>query len=268
MAFPMTPLNLSGKTALITGSSGGLGLAIATGLARAGCNIMLHGIERVETVESIRNDLQRAHGVEVRYQQADLTDPTAIEKLVSQCEAAIGGIEILVNNAVVRHFSPIESFPLERWNQALAVNLTAPFHAIQLTLPGMRAKGWGRIFNMSSVYGSRGTVNRIDYVTTKSGLLGMTRTVALENVAHGITCNAVCPGSVHTPAIESRIQDLMGTTGLDRTEATHRFLEGKQPTGRFIPADHVAEMILFLCSPAGADITGAMLPMEGGWLAG
>jgi 3-hydroxybutyrate dehydrogenase len=264
----MTPLNLSGKTALITGSTGGLGFAIATGLARSGCNVMLHGIESPSSIEPMQNALQREHGVEVRYQQADLTNPANIAELVAQCNAQLGGVDILVNNAVVRHFAPTESFPPERWDQAIAVNLTAPFHTIRLALPGMRERGWGRIFNMSSVYGSRGTTNRIDYVTTKSGILGMTRAVALENVSHGITCNAVCPGSVHTPDIERRLQQLIDTKGIERDQATRQFLAGKQPTGRFISAEHVAEMILFLCSAAAADITGAMLPIEGGWLAG
>jgi 3-hydroxybutyrate dehydrogenase len=264
----MTTTNLSGKTALITGSSGGLGLAIATALARAGCNIALHGIESAQSIEAARTGLEQAHRTRVIYLQADLADPAAIAGLIADCEKNLGPIDILVNNAVVRHFAPTESFPVERWDQAIAVNLSAAFHAIRLSLPGMQARKWGRIFNMSSVYGSRGTVNRIDYVTTKSGLLGMTRAVALENLEHGITCNAICPGSVHTPAIEARLQGLIEKDGLDRDEATRRFLAGKQPTGRFISAEHVAELIAFLCSAAGDDITGAMLPVEGGWLAG
>lgn len=264
----MTARDLSGKTALITGSSGGLGLAIATGLARAGCNIMLHGIEAIQSAEPVRAELERMHATKVLYQQADLADLAATTDLIAYCEKNLGEIDILVNNAVVRHFASTESFPVDRWDQAVAVNLSAAFHTIRLSLSGMRAKEWGRIFNMSSVYGSRGTINRIDYVTTKSGLIGMTRVVALENVDHGITCNAICPGSVHTPAIEARIQGLIEQNGLDRDEAIRQFLVGKQPTGRFISAEHVAELIVFLCSPAGNDITGAMLPMEGGWLAG
>jgi 3-hydroxybutyrate dehydrogenase len=264
----MTTTDLSGKTALITGSTGGLGLAIATGLARTGCKVMLHGIEAPDAVAASPTNLEAEHHVAVRYHQADLARPGAIDELVNACETQLGGVDVLINNAVVRHFAPTEAFPPDRWDQAIAVNLTAPFHAIRLTLPGMQARGWGRIFNMSSVYGSRGTTNRIDYVTTKSGILGMTRAVALENVANGITCNAVCPGSVLTPDIARRVQNLMQDRELAYDDAVKLFLKGKQPTGRFISADHVAELILFLCSDAAADITGAMMPLEGGWLAG
>jgi 3-hydroxybutyrate dehydrogenase len=264
----MTTTDLNGKTALITGSTGGLGLSIAAGLAKAGCKVMLHGIEAPDAVAALPVDLAAEHEVAVRYHQADLTQAGAVSELVDACETQLGGIDILVNNAVVRHFAPTETFPPDRWDQAVAVNLTAPFHAIRLALPGMQARGWGRIFNMSSVYGSRGTTNRIDYVTTKSGILGMTRAVALENVGNNITCNAVCPGSVLTPDIASRVQNLMQDRELAYDDAVKLFLKGKQPTGRFISADHVAALILFLCSDAAADITGAMMPLEGGWLAG
>jgi 3-hydroxybutyrate dehydrogenase len=178
------------------------------------------------------------------------------------------GVDVLVNNAVVRHIAPIDDFPVEHWDRALAVNLSAAFHAIRLALPGMRRRRWGRIFNMSSVYGSRGTPNRIDYVTTKSALLGMTRSVAVEAAADGITCNALCPGAVHTPGAEERIRRLMREEGVSHEDATARFLAGKQPSLRFVEAEHVAELLVFLCGEAGNEINGAMLPMEGGWLAG
>jgi len=258
---------MKGKTALITGSSSGLGYAMAEGLARAGCNIVLHGIEAADDMESRRMELAETHGVSVAYIHADLADPEAIEKLVQTSIDRMGAVDILINNAVVRHFAPTEHFPVDKWDHALAVNLSAAFHTIRLTLPGMRTRGWGRIFNMSSVYGSRGIVNRIDYVTTKSALLGMNRVVALETLNQGITCNAVCPGAVHTPASDIRIERLMDEHGIDRETATRRFLKDKQPTMRFVNAPHVADLILFLCSPAGNDITGAVLPMDGGWLA-
>ncbi|WP_083745509.1 SDR family oxidoreductase [Variovorax sp. KK3] len=258
---------MKGKTALITGSSGGLGFAVAQELARAGCNVVLHGIEPEEGVRGRAAELAQAHGVVASYMQVDLTDAAATEKLVRDVHERHGGIDVLVNNAVTRHFAAIDAFPVECWDRALAVNLSAAFHTIRLSLPGMRARGWGRIFNMTSVYGSRGIANRVDYVTTKTALIGMTRAVAMETINQGITCNAICPGAVLTPTSELRIDALMEETGLSRERATQQFLQGKQPTHRFIDAAHVAQMLVFLCGPAGGEITGAVMPVEAGWLA-
>ncbi len=259
---------LAGKTALVTGSTGGLGRGIAEGLAAAGCNIVLHGLAATSEGEDACASIGDAYSVDVRYVRADLTDPTAIESMVNDLHETGKRIDVLVNNAVVRHFAPVEAFPREAWDAALAVNVSAAFHLIRLTLPGMRAHGWGRIFNMTSVYGSRGATNRIDYVTTKSALLGMTRAVAMETIGQGVTCNAVCPGTVLTPNIEMRVQALMDQRGVDRATATREFLAGKQPHADFIDARDIAALVVFLCGPASGDITGAMLPMEGGWLAG
>jgi len=257
---------LKGKAALVTGSSGGIGLAIAQELAAAGCHVVLHGLEEpgavVEQLASLR-----AHGVTATYYQKDLQNPKEIEALATSVLEQFGCVDILVNNAVTRHFSPVEAFPAERWDQALAVNLSAPFHFVKAFLPGMRQAGWGRVINMTSVYGSRGTPNRIDYVTTKSALIGMTRAIAAEVVGQNITCNALCPGSVLTPNIESRIRALMQEKNLDWDVATAEFLQGKQPGGKLIPAKHLAELALFLCTPAGGQMNGAVLPMENGWLA-
>ena len=258
---------LKGKTALVTGSASGIGHAMADGLARAGCNIVLHGLEPESDVNAAQAALERAHGVAVGYIRADLSDPAAIASMMEQLQRRHGGIDVLVNNAVTRHFSPIESFPVEAWDQALAVNVSAAFHTIRLALPKMRERGWGRIFNMTSVYGSRAVPNRIDYVTSKAALMGMTRAVAMETINQGITCNAICPGTVLTPNIDSRVQSLMEERGVERDEATKLFLAGKQPIQRFVEASHVADLLVFLCGPAGRDITGAMLPVEGGWLA-
>lgn len=259
---------MSGKSALITGSSAGLGHAIAEGLAKAGCNVVLHGLAAEEEVAAQCDRLRSGHGVQAAYVQCDLAQEEGAARLVEAAQAAVGPIDILVNNAVVRHFAPIETFPVREWERALAVNVSAAFRLVQLTLEGMRRRGWGRIINMTSVYASRGTLNRIDYVTTKSALLGFTRAVAMETIRHGITCNAVCPGSVLTPGIDERVRQLMDERGLAREEAEREFLAGKQPTGRFVRAEDVAALIAFLCSPAARDITGAVLPVEGGWLAG
>jgi 3-hydroxybutyrate dehydrogenase len=263
----MEASGMRGKTALVTGSAAGLGLAVAEELARAGCNVVLHDIAPSGDVQPQQLRLERTYGVSSSYLQADLADPSAIEAMMRDLQERHGAVDILVNNAVTRHFAAIDAFPVERWNQALAVNLSAAFHTIRLCLPEMRARGWGRIFNMSSVYGTRGIANRVDYVTTKTALIGMTRAVAVETINQGITCNALCPVAVLTPTSELRIDTLMAQSGLPREEATRRFLEGKQPTHRFIDPAHVARLLVFLCSPAGDDITGAVLPVEGGWLA-
>jgi 3-hydroxybutyrate dehydrogenase len=263
---PLLP-RLHGKTALVTGSSDGLGLAMAEGLARAGCNVVLHGLEPAAAVGALQAELEHNYGVAAGYVQADLGDPRAIERMMEDIFRSHGAVDVLVNNAVTRDFAPIESFPVASWDRALAVNVSAAFHTIRLCLPAMRQRRWGRIVNMSSVYGSRAVANRIDYVTTKTALLGITRSVAVETVGQGITCNAICPGTVFTPNIASRVNALMQEQALDFEQATLRFLDGKQPTQRFIEASHVADLLVFLCGRAGENITGAMLPMEGGWLA-
>ncbi|HVE10587.1 MAG TPA: SDR family oxidoreductase [Paraburkholderia sp.] len=259
---------MKGKNALVTGSSHGLGYAMADALAAAGYQVVLQGIEAPGEVEPARAAFEQKHGRRTDYLQLDLGDARAVERLVFETTERIGPIDVLINNAVVRHFAPIEAFPVDKWEQALSVNLSAAFHTIRLTLPGMRERGWGRIVNMTSVYGMRGTANRVDYVTTKTALLGLTRAVAAETLGAGITCNAICPGAVHTPTSERRIQALMDEDdSLDRAAAIERFLRGKQPTGQFVEATHVAGMVMFLCSDAAREITGAMLPVEGGWLA-
>jgi len=258
---------LQGKTALITGSFGGIGYATARKLAPAGCTLVLHGIEKIHDGIAVARRLAEAHDGRAIYLRADLTVVEEIEFLMTEITARFGGIDVLVNNAVVRSFAPVEQFAVADWDRALAVNLSAAFHTIRLAVAGMRYRGFGRIVNMSSVYGDFAIANRIDYVTTKTALLGLTRAVALETVADGITCNAICPGAVHTPASERRIQELMVAESLEREVAIRQFAAARQPTGRFINPEHIAELILFLCGPAGRDITGAALPIDGGWTA-
>jgi len=262
----MSLAHLKGKTALITGSTGGIGLAIATGLAQAGCNIVLHGIETPEQVQPAIRQIQET-GVDMLYLQSDLQHLSEIEHMFDALTNRFGGVDILVNNAVTRHFSPVEDFPTEKWDQAMAVNVTAPFHTIRKALPMMRQHGWGRIINMASVYGQRGTSNRIDYVTSKSAIIGMTKAIAAEIINDNITCNAICPGTVLTPNIDSRINQLMQQQHLTRQEAEKEFLKGKQPGGKLIPAEHVARQALYLCELGSEFINGAVLPIENGWLA-
>ena len=259
---------LSGRCALITGATGGLGQSIALGLARAGCSLVLHGLETEAAMAGTIEQWRREHQVEICYLRTDLASAAGAQALADAAQASSPGIDILINNAVVRHFAPIDAFPVDAWERALAVNVSAAFHLVRLLLPRMRERGWGRILNMASVYGLRGVADRIDYVTTKSALLGFTRAVAIETIGQGITCNALCPGSVLTQAIDARVKQLMAQTGIDRATAQRRFLAGKQPSGQFVDAGDVAELAVFLCGPAARDISGTMLPIDGGWLAG
>jgi 3-hydroxybutyrate dehydrogenase len=258
---------LAGRRALVTGSSAGLGYAIAEGLAAAGCSVVLHGLERADVVEAARQGVQDRHGVDAAYVQGNLATEHGAVELLERAQSALGGVDVLVNNAVVRHFAPIDRFPVDAWQQALAVNLSAAFHLVRRVLPPMRANGYGRIVNMTSVYGERGTANRVDYVTTKAALLGFTRAVAMETLGDGITCNAVTPGSVLTPGTDARVRQMERDDGIARDEAERRFLEGKQPTARFVRPADVAAVIAFLCGPHARDITGAVVPVDGGWLA-
>jgi 3-hydroxybutyrate dehydrogenase len=258
---------LAGKCALVTGSTAGLGFAIAEALAAQGCNIVLNGIAPTEEGTAAAHKLASAFAVDAVYEKADLARLAGIERLVAAAVARFGSIDIVVNNAVVRHFAPLDKLTPAEWDQSLAVNLSAPFHIARLVLPSMRARGWGRIFNLSSYYGSRGAENRIGYVTTKTALIGMTRAIALEADAHDITCNAICPGTLATPDIMARIHKLAADNNIDEDEATRRYLAGRRPAGRFVGLQSVGELIAFLCGPAGRDITGAVLPVDGGWTA-
>ncbi len=258
---------MKGRCALITGSTQGLGYAIAERLAAEGCNIVLNGFGEAGEIEGRRRRLETAHGVRALHHGADIGDPAQVSDLVAMAQGEFGAVDVLVNNAVVRHFSPLESFKPEDWDRALAVNLSSAFHATRLVLPGMRQRNFGRIVNIASIYGLIGTVNRVDYVTTKTALIGFTRAVALETAGQNITCNALCPGTIPTPAIESRLAGEMAKSGLSREDAERAFLASRQPSGRFVSPDNVAALTALLCSAAGADMTGAAIPVDGGWSA-
>ena len=257
----------SRRCALVTGSSGGLGYAMAESLAAAGHDIVLHGIDEPATVRPAQTALQSRHGVTVVYCQADLSELAGIERLMTFTREAMGDPDIIVNNAVVRHFAPIEQFSPADWQRSLAVNLTAPFHIVRLALPAMRAADFGRIVNMSSHYGQRGAEGRVDYVTTKTGILGLTRAVALETAGTGITCNAVSPGTLPTPAILGRIDAMASARGISREDATREYMKQRQPSGRFVRLEDVGAAVAFLCGPAARDITGTVIPIDGGWSA-
>jgi 3-hydroxybutyrate dehydrogenase len=260
-------MSLAGKSALITGSTGGLGLAIAEGLAARGCNIVLNGLLSEAEMAPVVERIATTHGVKTIYDGADLRRPETIAAMVARASAAFGGVDIVVNNAVVRHFAPIEDFPTGRWEEALAVNLSAAFHTIRLTLPGMRKSDFGRIINLASPYSFIGIANRIDYVTTKTAILGMTRAVALEIAGTDITCNAVAPGVLPTPAIEMKIAKIAEAQGVSVEAATKEYLAERQPSGRFVAMEGVAALVAFLCGPDARDINGVAIPLDSGWTA-
>jgi 3-hydroxybutyrate dehydrogenase len=254
-----------GKVAVITGSTQGLGYATAEKLAAAGCNVVLNGFGDAAEIEARRKRLEETYKVVALHHRADVGVPEQVADLVSSTQSRFGTLDILVNNAVVRHFAPIEEFKPEDWERGLAVNLSSAFHTVRLALPGMRKNGFGRIVNIASIYSLIGATNRIDYVTTKTALLGFTRAVALETATDNITCNAICPGTTTTPAIEQRLTEFAAKEGLSRDEAMKSFMASRQPTGRFVAPEGVGALVAFLCSAAAADITGAALPVDGAW---
>ncbi|MFP4538849.1 MAG: SDR family oxidoreductase [Dichotomicrobium sp.] len=259
---------LNNKCALVTGSvGGGLGYALAEALAGAGANVVLNGLCEPEEGHAAAAALARAHDIEAVFDPADLRREEEIARMIGAAGERFGAVDILVNNAVVRHFSPIEDFDPADWDASVSVNITAAFHAVRLALPAMKRRGWGRILNISSYYGWRGAANRIDYVTTKTALIGMTRAIAIETAPSGVTCNAICPGVVPTEAIMARIEGLARERGAPVEEVARDYAKDRSPTGRFISMEHVGAMAVFLCSPAAADITGTAMPIDGGWLA-
>lgn len=256
---------MRGRNALVTGSTRGIGAAVAAALAAEGCNIMLNGFGDAEEIEAARKGLADAHGVSVAYCSSDLSKEDEVDALTKATEDAFGGIDILINNAVIRYFHSIDDFPRDEWNHALAVNVTAPFILTQNVLPGMRERKWGRIVNFSSVLGMAARSGRADYVVSKHAMLGLTRSTAAEiRDVEGITCNAICPGSVLTPNTEIKIAELAEEKGLSFEDATTAFLARRGQTRNFIQPAQVAKLIVFLCQDSSLDITGAALPIDQG----
>jgi len=256
-----------GLTALVTGSTSGIGLGIATALAARGANVVLNGFGDAQAIESLRAGLAAEHGVRVRYDGADMSRQDAIEAMVARIEDEFGAIDILVNNAGIQFVSPVDEFPVERWNAVLALNLSASFHLIRTVLPGMKAKGWGRIINVASAHALVASPFKAAYVAAKHGVAGLTKTVALEVAAQGITMNAICPGYVWTPLVEKQIPDTARARGLTEEQVINDVLLHAQPTKRFVQIDEVAALAAFLASRAAASITGAIIPIDGGWTA-
>ena len=258
---------LTGKTALVTGSTSGIGLACARALAAEGANIVLNGFGEAEEIDRIRQEIARSGGGEVEHDGADLTRPAEIERMIAAAGDRFGRIDILVNNAGMQHVAPVDSFPVEKWDQILALNLSAAFHTIRLVLPAMKARGWGRIINTASAHSLVASPNKSAYVAAKHGIAGLTKTVALEVAQQGITINCISPGYVWTPLVENQIPDTMKARGLTREQVMNDVLLAAQPTKQFVTVDQVASLVLFLCRDEAAAITGANLSMDGGWTA-
>jgi len=258
---------LQGKSALVTGSTSGIGLRIADALAGQGANVMLNGFGDAGEIDKTCRRLQTEHGIRTAYSKADMADPAAIAAMIAEAGRVFGSLDILVNNVGIQHVAPVEQFPPEKWDAILAVNLSSAFHTIRAALPGMRARGWGRIVNIASGHGLVASPFKSAYVAAKHGLIGLTKTVALETAGKGITCNAICPGYVLTPLVEKQIQDQAAAHRVSREEAIEKIILERQPSKQFVEIDEVAALALYLCSDSAASITGASLSIDGGWTA-
>src|SRR5689334_2266062 len=257
---------LRGKAALVTGSTSGIGLGIAEVLAAEGADIMLHGFGDAASIEAQRKRLG-ACGVKVAYSGADVSSGADVVAMIEQATRELGRVDILVNNAGIQFTAPVDEFPVERWDAIIAINLSAVFHTIRAVLPQMKKRNWGRIVNVASTHGLVASTNKAAYVAAKHGVLGLTKVVALETATTGITCNAICPGFVLTPLVQKQIDDLAASGQLNGDEARARFLAEKQPSLQFATPEQIGALTAFLCSEAAAQIRGAAMPVDGGWLA-
>ena len=258
---------LKGKVAVVTGSTSGIGLGIARTLAAQGANIILNGFGDTKEIEVLRQSIATEHGVEVRFDGADLSKQDQIEAMMAKALAEFGTIDILVNNAGIQFVAPIDEFPVDKWNAIIAINLTASFHTVRLALPKMKAKKWGRIINIASAHALVASPFKSAYVAAKHGIAGLTKTVALEAAEYGITMNAICPGYVWTPLVQKQIPDTAKARGITEDQVINDVLLHAQPTKKFVQIDEVAAFAAFLASDAAASITGAILPIDGGWTA-
>jgi len=260
-------MSLKSKNAIVTGSTSGIGLAIAKTLAENGCNIMLNGMGDKAAIDTQIADFSSTYGVKIVYSAADMTMPAEIRQMVADCKAQLGSVDILVNNAGIQHTAPIEEFPEEKWDAILAINLSSAFHSVKAALPEMRAQGFGRIVNIASVHGLVASVNKAAYVAAKHGIVGFTKVTALETAEANITCNAICPAWVHTPLVQKQIDDKAQRENISIDEATRRLLGEKQPNKRFVKPENIGALIAFLCGEHGAAMTGEILTIDGGWTA-
>jgi 3-hydroxybutyrate dehydrogenase len=257
---------LKGKTALVTGSTSGIGLGIARALAADGANVVVNGFGEPPAIAAVEKELQ-ALGARTLYHGADMARPAEIEDMVRKAEATFGRIDVLVNNAGIQHVAPIDEFPVERWDAIIAINLTSAFHTIRLALPKMRAGGWGRIINVASVHGLVASAQKSAYVAAKHGIVGLTKTVALETARTGVTCNAICPGWVLTPLVQKQVDARAAEQKLGNDDAKRSLLAEKQPSMEFVTTEQLGALAVFLCSDGAAQIRGVAYNVDGGWYA-
>jgi len=258
---------LSGKTAIVTGSTSGIGLAIAEALARGGANLVVNSYTDTTEDHAIAARLAKQSGIEAVYVRADMAKPEECRALVGEAVARFGGLDILVNNAGIQFVAPVDEFPTDRWDAIIAINLSSAFHTSAAAIPHMREAGWGRIVNIASAHGLRASPNKAAYVAAKHGVVGLTKTIAIELAGKGVTCNAVCPGFVLTPLVETQIEDRMKERGLDREAVIRDVILEKQPSKQFATVDQIADSVVFLASDSAAQITGTTLSIDGGWTA-
>jgi 3-hydroxybutyrate dehydrogenase len=258
---------LSGKTALVTGSTSGIGLGIARALAAQGANIVFNGFGDAAEIEKLHTGVAQEFGVRTAYSGADMSKPAEIEAMMRMAQEQFGGVDVLVNNAGIQHVANVQDFPPEKWDAILAINLTSAFHTTRLALPGMQQKNWGRIINLASVHGLVGSAGKSAYVAAKHGLVGFTKVTALENAQSGITCNAICPGWVLTPLVQKQVDDRAARDGIPMEAAKKALLSEKQPSGEFVTPEELGALAVFFCSPAGDQVRGVAWNMDGGWAA-
>lgn len=258
---------LRSKAAVVTGSTSGIGLAVARALAKEGAHVLINGFGEAGEIEEIRRGIEAEFGAKALYSGADMAKPAEIERMIREAEAAFGAVDVLVNNAGIQHVSPVEDFPLEKWEAIIAINLSSVFHATRAVIPGMKKRGWGRIINTASAHSLVASPFKSAYVAAKHGVAGFTKTAALEVATHGITVNCISPGYVWTPLVERQIPDTMKARGLTKEQVIKDVLLEAQPTKQFVTVDQVAALAVFLCSDAASQITGANHSMDGGWTA-
>ena len=258
---------LKGKTALVTGSTSGIGLGIAIALARQGANIVLNGFGDVEAPRAQVLDAGKAAGIEVGYHGADMSKATDIEAMMKYAAAEFGRVDILVNNAGIQHVAKVQDFPVEKWDAILAINLSSAFHTTRLALPAMQQANWGRIINVASVHGLVGSAEKSAYVAAKHGIVGLTKVTALENATTGVTCNAICPGWVLTPLVQKQVDAKAAAQHISNEDATRQLLGEKEPSMQFTTPDELGELAIFFCSAAANNVRGVAWNMDGGWAA-
>jgi 3-hydroxybutyrate dehydrogenase len=259
-------MSLAGKVAIVTGSTSGIGLGIARALAGQGAAILLNGFGEPAAIEAVRAEIA-GMGVGVAFSPADISKPEDVAAMLALAHSALGSADILINNAGVQFVAPVETFPIEQWHRVLAINLTGAFLTSQAAIPGMKAKGWGRIINIASAHGLVGSAEKSAYVAAKHGLVGLTKVTAIELANEGITCNAICPGWVLTPLVQKQLDARAAKDGISSDEAARLFLAEKQPMAKFTSAEQIGATAVFLCSEGAATITGTTISVDGGWVA-